>query len=106
MANREPISIKTTYTDSDGKKVEKTFRSLYAASKFFSISSQVLRELSLGGNPKLHPNAPQDIKVERIPTLSKQDKLSEGSSIIAGKWHCEICDKYIQPKSKYEHVSS
>ena len=104
MTHREPISIKTTYTDSEGNTVEKTFRSLYAASKFFSISSQALKELSLGGNPKLRPETPKNLKVERIPTLPKTKTFPEGSSIVVGKWHCQICDKYIKPKSKYEHV--
>ena len=106
MNQRQPISIKATYTDKEGKTVEKIFPSLYSASKFFQISALQLKELSFGGNPKLHAEAPQDLKVERLPTTPKPSILSQGCSSIPGKWHCPICDKYIQPKSKYEHVYS
>jgi hypothetical protein len=109
----QPISIKVTYTDSDNQTVEQSFRSLYKASKQLSISIPTLKELYLGGNPKLHDNVPKNITVVRIDTLPKPppkpktkqtQKPTKTDPDI--KWRCEICNKEIKLKSKYEHVTT
>ena len=105
MSRRNPISIHATYTDSNGQLVEKQFRSLSQASNFFSITPQMLKELSLGGTPQLHDDVPKDLKVERIDTLPKLAKEIEPvENNTESKWHCEICNKDIKSKSKYAHV--
>lgn len=98
MSNHTPIPIKVSYTDMDGQLVEKEFGSLYKASKFFSVSIPILKELSYGGKPKLHENVPPDLKVERIPI---KPKTPDGEI-----WHCDICNKDIKSKSKYAHVTT
>ena len=102
MSYREPISIQTTYTNADGVLVEKQFRSLNQASKFFSITIQSLKELSMGMTPKLHEKTPQDLKVIRVPISPKltNDKPKDGN------WHCDICNKDIKSKSRYAHVTT
>jgi hypothetical protein len=103
MASHDPISIKVTYTNAQGELVETEFRSLYKASKILHISTPALKELSLGGTAKLKPEAPQDIKVSRIPTLPKPPKKPTDSNEI---YHCDLCNKDMKLKSKYEHVST
>ena len=98
MSNHTPIPIKVTYTNTEGQSVEKTFNSLYKASKCFSISIPILKELSYGGKPKLHENIPQDLKVERIPVQPKTP--------IGEIWHCDICNKDIKAKSRYAHITT
>jgi hypothetical protein len=49
------------------------------------------------------PEAPQDIKVSRIPTMPKPSKKPKESNEI---YHCEICNKDMKAKSKYEHVET
>ena len=99
---REPISLKVTYTDTDGVPVEKLYRSLHKASTDLSLSIASLKELSRGGTPKLPPDTPQNLKVCQIPTLPKPEE----TNIINGKYYCDICDKYIQPRSKYDHINT
>lgn len=101
MSNHDPISIKVTYTNPNGEQVETSFRSLYKASKILNISIPALKELSLGGTPKLKPEAPQDIKVARITTIPKPPKKPQDPNDI---YHCDICNKDMKAKSKYEHA--
>ena len=98
MSNRTPISIKATYTNSNGELIETIFDSLSQASNFFSITPQSLKELSLGGTPNLPEKTPKDLKVVRITTAPKFPKTN------SEKWHCDICDKDIKNKSKYAHI--
>ena len=107
MSYHEPISIQTTYTDTDGHPIEKQFRSLNQASKFFSLSIQLLKELSMGLTPKLPENIPYDLKVARIPTLPKTPKIEKPKIVSKDdKWHCDMCNIDIKLKSKYAHVST
>jgi hypothetical protein len=109
MNINSPISIKVSYIDKTGNPVETQFRSLHKASKVLGINIPTLKELSYGGSPRLKAEYPKDLKVVRIPTLpkpvpkSKQPKSQQQETI---KYYCEICDKYLKPKSKYEHVVS
>lgn len=103
----QPISIRVTYTDSNNQLIEQSFRSLYKASKQLLIPIQTLKELYLGGTPKLRENVPKDIKVIRIDTLPKPPpKVQQPQTSTDAKWCCDICNKEIKAKSKYEHVLS
>lgn len=82
----------------NGVPVETSFRSLNAASKKLSINISTLKGLSCGKTPKLPENAPKNLTVIQIPTLSKPADLTNG------KYYCDICEKYIQNRSKYEHI--
>lgn len=95
---RDPISLKVTYNDINDLTIETTYRSLHEASKALSINLATLKGLSIGKTPKLPENAPKNLKVVQIPTVPKPTNL------VNGKYYCEICDKYIQPKSKYDHI--
>ena len=98
--SREPISLKVTYTNDNGEVVETIYHSLHEASKALSIHIPALRGLSIGKTPKLPENAPKNLKVTQILTQPKPN------NIINGKYYCAICDKYIQPKSKYDHITT
>ena len=105
MNRRDPISIKVTYTDNNAILVEKEFRSLTQASKFLTITPQTLKELSLGGKPKLHENVPKDLKVERTDNLEKiPEEFRSQKNLTDSKWHCDICNKDMKYKSKYAHM--
>lgn len=108
MSYHEPISIQATFTNTNGESVEKQFRSLNQAAKFFTLSVQTLKELSLGMTPKTHQPMPKDLKVTQIPTLPKSSKVpgltTSKQTIIEGLWHCDICDRSIKSKSKYAHI--
>ncbi len=104
MDRRDPISLEATYTDSDGNTIVKQFRSLNQAGKFFSLNLQTLKELSLGGTPKLHDKVPHDLVIIRIPLLPKPEKVIIDSKDAV--WHCDLCNRDIKPKSKYSHVVS
>lgn len=103
--SHEPIPIKVMYTDTDGKYVETTFSSLYKASKSLSINIPTLKELYHGEHPKLRDGVPKDIIVVRLDAIPKEHNnwLKKEPN---DKWHCQICDKDIKYKSKYEHVLS
>ncbi len=108
MSYHSPISIKTTYTNTSSELVEKEFRSLCQASKFFSISPQTLKELYLGGTPKLPENVPKDIKVTRNTTTTTTTTTTKPQTKILPdeKWHCDICNKDMKNKSKYVHMAT
>lgn len=102
MCTHQAIPIKVSYTDTTGKLVETTFNSIYKASKTLKISASTLKELSFGRTPQLRPDIPQDIKVVRIQIQKPQDKQKDPT----GVYHCEICNKDMKTKSKYEHVQT
>jgi hypothetical protein len=104
MSRNQPISIQTTYTDSNGTPVEKQFRSLNQASKFFSITIQNLKDLSVGLTPKLPETVPHDLKVKKIETLSTPPEILQQKK--EGIWFCEICHREIKYKSKYSHITT
>ena len=104
MNYRQPISLQATYTDENGLVVTKQFRSLNQAGRFFTLNVQALKELSLGGTPKLHDKVPSDLKLIRIETLPKPSKEPTSSKSNANeKYHCDLCNKDMKPTSKYSH---
>lgn len=115
MSYHEPISIQATFTDTNGDSIEKQFRSLNQAAKFFKLSVQTMKDLSLGVPPKTHQPMPKDLKVIQIPLLPKPPKVPKQPKQPKSKpkpkpiiknepWHCDICNRTIKSKSKYAHV--
>jgi hypothetical protein len=100
--NRDPIGIRATYTDQEGKLVEIQFNSLSQASKYFHITPQSIKELSLGGTPSLPETLSKDLKITRFKIPPKFPKTNN----CTGKWHCDICDKDIKSTSKYAHIAT
>ena len=108
MIYHEPISIETTHTNKNGETEVKQFRSLNQASKFFGLSVQTLKELSLGQSPKIKDQTLQNIQVTHIPTLTKPPKPEikpKQPKIHKDElWHCDLCGRDVKLYSKYSHV--
>ena len=102
MSTRDPIGIKATYTDQDGLPFEIQFNSISQASKHFRITPQSIKELSLGGTPKLPENIPKDLKMTRFKIPPKFSKTGDHTDT----WHCDVCNKDIKDKSKYAHIGT
>lgn len=104
MTHNEPISILTTYTDTNGVLVEKKFPSLNQASKFFALSIQNLKDLSMGLTPKLHENTPKDLKVVQMEKIPISPEILQQKK--EGIWFCDICRREIKRNSKYSHIKT
>jgi hypothetical protein len=108
---RDPISVKVTYTDINELPVEESFRSLHKASEALSINIGILKGLLRGKTTRSSKSVPKNLTVVQIPTLPKAPKPPKSSKPqkspkISEKYYCVVCDKYIQPRSKYDHVKT
>ena len=104
MSYHEPISVKTTHTDQNGQVIEKQFRSINQAGKFFSLNTKTLKELCLGRSPKFRKELPPNFTIEQIATLPKLIKVKIKHPLKDEKWHCDLCQVDLKPNSKYAHL--